>query len=117
MKASGDGFWEFDLADGSAWFSDWFYERLGRPPAAKRAAFMDLRPVMSPGTWDMLLHRLRAHLEQRTPLDVEFQVQLGEGLIQWWHMRGSAQLSDVGHPTHFAGSVRDSSAEHQELTP
>ncbi|HMI73971.1 MAG TPA: hypothetical protein VK495_04655 [Steroidobacteraceae bacterium] len=41
MRASGDGFWELDLADGSA--------------------FNDLRPIVSPETWDMLLRKMRAH--------------------------------------------------------
>ena len=31
MEACGDGFWEFDLIGGSAWFSDWFYEKLAWP--------------------------------------------------------------------------------------
>jgi PAS domain-containing protein len=65
---------------------------------------------MSPATWDALLRKLRSHLEERTPLDAEFQVQLGHGRTEWWHMRGSAQRNDAGHPTHFGGCVRDISA-------
>ena len=110
MKASGDGFWEFNLADGSAWFSDWFCERLQWTEAVKRPAFSDLRQMVSPETWDELLRKLRLHLEQRTPLDAEFQVQLSPGQIEWWHMRGSAQRNDAGHPTHFSGCVRDVTA-------
>jgi PAS domain-containing protein len=110
MKASGDGFWEFNLADGSAWFSDWFCERLQWTDVVKRPAFSDLRPMVSPETWDELLRKLRLHLEQRTPLDAEFQVHLSAGQIEWWHMRGAAQRNDAGHPTHFAGCVRDVTA-------
>jgi PAS domain-containing protein len=115
MKASGDGFWEFNLADGSAWFSDWFCERLQRTEAVKRPAFSDLRPMVSPEAWDELLRKLRLHLEQRTPLDAEFQVRLGAGHVEWWHMRGSAQRNDAGHPTHFAGCVRDVTASHDSI--
>jgi PAS domain-containing protein len=111
MQASGDGFWELDLADGSAWFSDWFCTRLHRT-GAKRAAFHDLRPIMSPATWDTLLRKLRSHLEERSPLDAEFQVQLARGHTEWWHMRGSAQRNTVGLPTHFSGCVRDVTAVH-----
>jgi len=110
MRASGDGFWELDLADGSAWFSDWFCPRLKRSEPAKRPAFSDLRPLMSSETWDALLRKLRSHLEERTPLDTEFQVQLAKGQTEWWHLRGSAQRQDAGHPTHFAGCVRDVTA-------
>jgi PAS domain-containing protein len=107
MRASGDGFWELDLTDGSAWFSDWFCPRLKWTKPVKHPAFSDLRLLMSPETWDALLRRLRSHLEERTPLDTEFQVQLAQGQTEWWHLRGSAQRDDTGHPKHFAGCVRD----------
>ncbi len=106
MKASGDGFWELALSDGSAWFSEWFHERLRWAEAAKRS-FNDLRPIFAPETWEMLLNHLRAHLEQKIPFDATFQVQLADGQTEWWHMRGLAQLNEVGHPVHVAGSVRD----------
>jgi PAS domain-containing protein len=110
MKASGDGFWEVNLADGSAWFSDWFCPRLQGTAEARRPAFSDLRPIMACETWDTLLRKFRAHLEEQAPLDAEFPVQLATGKIEWWHLRGSAQRSDAGHPTHFAGCVRDVTA-------
>jgi PAS domain-containing protein len=113
MQASGDGFWELDLADGSAWFSDWFCPRLQRSDPVRRPAFSDLRPLMSSETWDALLRKLRSHLEERTPLDTEFPVQLSQGQTEWWHMRGSAQRNDAGHPTHFAGCVRDITANRE----
>ena len=107
MQASGEGFWELDLADGSAWFSDWFCARLKWGEISRRPAFSDLRPVMSSETWDALLRKLRSHLEEQSPLEAEFPVQLATGQLERWHMRGSAQRSDAGHPTHFAGCVRD----------
>jgi PAS domain-containing protein len=119
MKASGDGFWELDLADGSAWFSDWFCPRLRWSEPVRRSAFSDLRPIMTSETWEALLRQLRSHLEERTPLDTEFEVQLSQGQAEWWHMRGSAQRNDTGHPTHFAGCVRDVTANRaaQPKTP
>jgi len=110
MHASGDGFWELDLANGSAWFSDWFCARLQRSDTARRPALGDLRALMSAETWDSLLRQLRSHLEEQSPLDIEFPVQLAAGQVEWWHMRGSAQRSDAGHPIHFAGCMRDITA-------
>jgi hypothetical protein len=110
MQASGDGFWELDLADGSAWFSAWFGLRMPGGELVRRAAFSDLRPLMNSETWDALLRSLRSHLEERTPLDTEFSVQLSQGQTARWHMRGSAQRNDAGHPTHCAGCVREISA-------
>jgi PAS domain-containing protein len=110
MQASGDGFWELDLADGTAWFSDWFGARLQWTEAARRPALHDLRPIMSPETWATLLRKLRSHLEERSPLDTEFQVRLAQGRTEWWHLRGSAQRNTIGLPTYFAGCVRDVTA-------
>jgi PAS domain-containing protein len=110
MRASGDGFWELDLADGSAWFSDWFCPRLKWTEPVKRPTFSDLRPLMSPETWAALLLKLRSHLEERTPLDTEFQVQLAQGQTEWWHLRGCAPRNDAVHPTHVAGCMRDVTA-------
>jgi hypothetical protein len=107
MQASGDGFWELDLADGSAWFSDWFSQRVRWSDAVRRPSFSDLRSIMSSETWETLLRKLRAHLEERVPLDTEFEVQLAQGQTEWWHMRGEAQRNGAGHPTHFAGCVSD----------
>ena len=111
MQASGDGFWEMDLADGSAWFSDWFYTHLQWSEPTRRPALGDLRRFMSCETWDALLRKLRSHLEEQSPLDAEFPVQLASGETEWWHMRGSAQRNATGHPTHFAGCVREVTAK------
>jgi hypothetical protein len=107
MQASGEGFWELNLADGSAWFSDWFCQRVRWSDPVRRPAFSDLRSIMSPEMWEALLRKLRAHLEQRAPLDTEFEVQLAPGQCEWWHMRGETQHNGAGHPTHVAGCVRD----------
>jgi hypothetical protein len=117
MEASGDGFWEVDLSDGSAWFSGWFYARLGWSESARRAAFNDLRPFLFSEAWDCLLKAMRSHLEQRTPLDAHFQVQLTADRSECWHMRGVAQRNDRGHPTHFAGSVRAMTDGHDTENP
>lgn len=117
MQASGDGFWELDLADGSAWFSDWFCPRMPWSDAVRRPAFHDLRRLMAPDTWEGLLRNLRAHLEERLPLDTEFQVKLGRDRTEWWHLRGEALRNDAGHPTHCAGCVRDVTAARAPSKP
>ena len=111
MQASGDGFWELDLADGSAWFSDWFCPRLRCSDPVRRLVFDDLRPLMNSDTWHSLLREMRWHLEELRPLDTEFRVLLAGGKTEWWHLRGSAHRNAAGHPTHFAGCVRDISAD------
>ncbi|HEX3397615.1 MAG TPA: hypothetical protein VHS76_13005, partial [Steroidobacteraceae bacterium] len=76
----------------------------------RRTALSDLRPILSAETWEALLRQVRAHLEAQSPLDIEFPVQLPTGHSEWWHLRGCAQRSNAGHPTHVAGSVREVTA-------
>jgi len=109
LDACGDGFWEFDLLGGSAWFSEWFYRKLNWTSEAKRT-LLDLRRVLPPGQWDKLMAQFRRHLEQGAPLDVELNVDLAGLPSQCWHIRGSAQRNEAGQPVYLAGSAREVSA-------
>src|SRR5271168_3305583 len=83
------GLWGLDLWNGSAWFSDWFYQRLQWPTDVRRIRLEDLRPNLAAGAWELLLLQIRSHLELQTPLDAEIQVQLNGGQIECWRMQGS----------------------------
>jgi PAS domain-containing protein len=112
LNACGDGFWEFDLLDGSAWFSEWFYRKLNWSSDTKRA-LLDFRPILPPAEWDKLMAQFRAHLEQGVPLDVELRVEVAGQSLEWWHIRGSAQRNDAGQPVYLAGSAREVSADRR----
>jgi hypothetical protein len=107
LNACGDGFWEFDLLSGSAWFSDWFYRKLGWPEA--RRSMLDLQPLMRPADWEELMRKLRGQLEQAQPLDLELRVRVADSL-ECWQLRGAAQRNAAGKPIGLAGSVREVSA-------
>jgi hypothetical protein len=111
LSACGDGFWEFDLLDGSSWFSEWFYRKLNWSTEAKRTGLLDLQPLLQPAAWEELMRRLRSHLEQGLPLDLKLRVQVAGDRIEWWHLRGSARRNDAGQPIYLAGSMRDVSAD------
>jgi PAS domain-containing protein len=111
----GGGLWGLDLWDGSAWFSDWFYQRLQWPTEVRRTRLDDLRPDLAAGAWEVLLRQIRNHLELQTPLDAEIQVQVKGGQIEWWRMQGSAERNPGGQPVRLAGSMHDISAERRRL--
>ena len=112
LEASGDGYWEADLSDGTAWLSPWFYRKLGWPVENARTAFSALKSTLPPHSWNALLRQMRDHLEQGTPLDLEVRVQLPNGEWRWWRFRGTAQHNDIRHPVRLAGSMRDVTDEH-----
>jgi hypothetical protein len=111
LAACGDGFWELDLADGSAWYSEWFYQKLNWPAETKRTTLDELEPLFEPAAWIELIARLREHLEQGRPLDLDLQLRLPDGSTPWWHIQGSADRNDAGQPMHLAGSMRDVGAD------
>jgi hypothetical protein len=112
LDACGDGFWECDLIGGSAWFSEWFYRKLGWPHDAKRSALCDLQPALRPGVWERLMGRFRDHLEKGFPLDleIEVEVEVPGARVEHWHMRGAALRNSAGQPVYLAGSMREVSA-------
>jgi PAS domain-containing protein len=115
--AGGEGLWGLDLWNGSAWFSDWFYQRLQWPPHLKRKRLDDLRPNLAAGAWEALLLHIRAHLEAQTPLDTEIRVQLPSGQSEWWRVLASAEHNTGGQPVYLAGTMHDVSAARDRGAP
>jgi hypothetical protein len=113
LASCGDGFWEFDLKDGTAWFSDWFYEKLAWGRDGKRTALTDLQAHLPPTAWNKLMAQIRSHLEQGAALDLEFDVRAAGDSLERWRIRGCAHRNAAGQPVHLAGSMRevDSAAE------
>jgi PAS domain-containing protein len=115
--ASTDGLWGLVLWKGSAWFSDWFYQRLQWPMAVKHTRLEDLRPHLPEGAWETLLCAIRCHLEQGMPLDAELRVQTNSGRIEWWQVTGAVEHNVGGQPVYLAGRMRDVTAEPRRGAP
>jgi hypothetical protein len=113
LEACGAGFWEFDLLNGSAWFSDWFHQRLGWKVEDHPATLRHLEPAVEPAAWRALMVALRNHLERSLPLDLAIEVILPSSARRRWRIRGSAVRSG-GRPLSIAGSMHDVS---DELSP
>jgi PAS domain-containing protein len=111
LAACGDGFWECDLAAGSAWFNDWFYRKLAWPQDKNRATLGDLQAALGPDNWDRLMATFRDHLEKGTPLDLEIEVHVQGAGLERWRMRGAAQRNDAGQPVYLAGSMSEMQGE------
>ena len=107
LEACGDGFWELDLKDGSVWYSEWFYQKLDWPTETKRTTLGDLESRLQPAAWTELVARIREHLEQGRPLDLDLEVSLADGTARRWQIKGSAQRNGAGQPEHLAGSMRE----------
>jgi hypothetical protein len=107
LASCGDGFWEFDLKDGTAWFSDWFYEKLAWERDGKPTALTDLQAQLPSTAWNELMAQIRSHLEQGAALDLEFDVRTAGDSLERWRIRGRAHRNAAGQPVHLAGSMRE----------
>ena len=109
LEASGDGFWELDLKDGSAWFSRWFYQKL-QWHAETRRTLRDLEAWFQPEAWAELMARFRAHLERGQPLELDLEARVPTG-NERWRLRGSAHRNAAGQPLYLAGNMREVAGE------
>jgi hypothetical protein len=100
-----DGLWGLVLWNGSAWFSDWFYQRLQWSVSVKHKRLDDLQPHLPDGSWEALLDAIRAHLEQRLPLHAELQVRLPGGGVETWQVSGAVERNIGGQPVYLAGRM------------
>ncbi len=115
LEASGDGFWELDLKSGAAWYSSWFYQKLSWPTETRRTTLGELESVLKAPSWMELVARIRAHLEQGQPLELDVEVAApGAAVSPWWRIRGSVLRNAAGQPVHLAGSMREIGAERGE---
>jgi hypothetical protein len=107
LASCGDGFWECNLEDGTAWFSDWFYEKLAWVRDGKRATLADLQAQLAPAAWLQLMARIRGHLEQGAALDLTVDVHTPGDAHERWRMQGRARRNAAGQPVYLAGSMRE----------
>jgi PAS domain S-box-containing protein len=110
MRASGDGYWEWDLIAGTAWYNDWFSRLLAWDEQAKHEPLRAWQSYIFAEDWPLLLRDVRMHLEQRRPLEIDVRAKAADNDERWWRICGSATRDDIGHPTHLSGSVRDVTA-------
>jgi hypothetical protein len=100
-----DGLWGLVLWNGSAWFSDWFYQRLRWSVSVKHKRLDDLQPHLPGGSWEALLIAIRAHLEQGLPLTARLRVQMPGGGVEWWQVTGAVERNVGGQPVYLAGRM------------
>jgi|SRR5450432_2420252 len=117
LPADGGGQWQLDLQTGTAWFSDWFHQRLRWPTELKRRRLADLKPILPVGAWEALLLGIRDHLERQVPLDTQLRVELPGGEIRSWRILGSTERNSRGKLVFLAGTMQDISAERRSGDP
>ncbi|WP_438022744.1 PAS domain-containing protein [Sorangium sp. So ce233] len=110
VQGSRDGLWDWNLAAGSAYYSDRFKDILGCQDGALGDSIGSFLSLVHEEDRDRVAAALRGHLERHEPYDVEFRRRTDAGELRWLCSRGQALWDEQGRATRMAGSLSDITA-------
>jgi PAS domain S-box-containing protein len=106
-RATGEGYWDWSLLAGTAWFGPNFATVLGLGDHELGSTFASFRERVHPDDRTLLLQAIRLHLEQHQPFDVEVRVRTGRDEWRAFRLRGSAVRDASGRPVQMSGRLED----------
>ncbi len=107
IRGASDGIWDWNLLTGELYFSDRVFEILGLEPGEttfdNEAWIARIHPEDQPDA----TARLRAHLKDGAPFDVQYRMRTKDGDFRWLRSRAAAIRDQTGKPLRMAGAVSD----------
>ena len=113
VRGTSDGLYDWDLLTGHVWYASRFREIVGHADEAFPDTFSAFQGILHDDDRLLVLNRIRAHLENRHPLDVRCRINVAAGGLIWCRLRGQAERDAAGRPLRLAGSISDISAQIQ----
>jgi anti-anti-sigma factor len=107
MLAAQDGLWDWNIASEQTYYSARFKEMLGFEDHELSGPLERFIELVHEEDRPMLRRALAAHLEERTPCNLEVRAATKQGEERWFSFRGQALWSDSGAATRMAGSLSD----------
>lgn len=109
IDASNDGFWDWNVLEGSAYFSPRYYTMLGYCPAEFPANYESWRGLLHPDDVAPTEHQIQEHMEGRSPFyAVEFRMRAKDGDYRWILGRGKVVARDAdGRISRMVGTHSD----------
>ncbi len=114
LQGSNDGLWDWDITNGSMYFSDRWQEIIGYEPGVLPPLRRSWQDRVHPDDLEWVLEFIRYHLECVTPnYYAEYRLRDQTGQYRWVLDRGQAQWDDRGYPIRMSGSLTDVTLRHQ----
>lgn len=113
VRGTSDGLYDWDLLTGHVWYAARFREIIGYGDRAFPDTFSAFQGLLHEADRVLVLAKIRAHLENRAPLDVRCRINVVAGDLIWCRLRGRADRDAAGRPIRLAGSISDISAQIQ----
>jgi PAS domain S-box-containing protein len=111
VHGTSDGLYDWDLLTGHVWYAARFRAIVGYSEQDFPDTFSAFQNIVEEADRGRVMASIRAHLENRTPLDVRCRVRTASGDSLWCRMRGEAERSAGGRPLRLAGSISDISGQ------
>ena len=113
-SVSAAGYWEWDIAAKSVFFSDRLLEVLCLKGRGNRFAEGDVPEIVHPDDRGRYRQRLYEYLSGETEVfSVEVRVVDDRGALHWVVNRGVLQYDDEGNPVKMSGSITDITAQRK----
>lgn len=115
VRGTNDGIWDWDIDQGSFYFSPKFLELLGiseseipadRPPDSIDF-FLDR---VHPADDNFVRESLDDHLAGKSAFDIECRARTNAGVYRWFRLKGIAVFDEIERPIRMAGSIADVTA-------
>ena len=113
LAASGTGFWEWRVADGSLTWSEAIFRQHGLEPAAHAPEFATYLEMIHPDDRDSFRTAIQAAIDGGGPFNLDFRVVWPDGSIHWTHGAGRAQRDEEGRPVSMLGTGQDITARRR----
>ena len=109
IEGSNDGFWDWNVATGQAYFSPRYYTMLGYAPDEFPATYENWRSLIHPEDLAAAEETLRQHFEEKLPTySPELRLRTRSGDYRWVLSRGKVVERDTeGKVVRMAGTHSD----------
>ncbi|MEO8170833.1 MAG: PAS domain S-box protein [Oxalobacteraceae bacterium] len=106
-NSTNDGIWEWNVVTGASYVSARWKQLLGyrsdEPLTANEHFFAQIHPADLSSYTEVL----QAHLQQRSPYNVNLRLRCKNGEYRWFNSRGQATRNEQGQPLVMNGFISD----------
>lgn len=110
VRGTNDGIWDWDIKTNTNYFSPRFLELLNYGPDELPNELATFEFLLHPEDRAWVFDRVRHHLEDKVPYNVEYRMRTKDGEYRWFQVRGEAIRDQSGKPFRMAGSITDITA-------
>ncbi len=107
LKASGTGFWEWDVASGKLVWSEAIFRQHGLDPAGAAPDFEAYLEIVHPDDRERFLSGLATTSAGGPDLDQQFRIIWPDGSVHWTHGVGRMFVDAKGQPERMIGTGQD----------